>query len=290
MAAGGRSAFSFCLVPWALAVGLTGGCRNCELVEAELRTRERELREAREALHRAEWNNQALLHEIGGLRQGAAYPPEIASQTSTVRHITLGFTTGGSDEDKVPGDEALRVVVEPRDGDGHVIKAPGVVHVEALEISPAGLKTPLSYWDISSRQLRQTWQNGLLVNGYVLVLPWKAWPTMGRLRVVARLRLSDGRLFEADKDVCIRLAHPGKEVPSLTVATDDGSPAFPEEEDQALPYPRKVKPDAQEGKRESAPYGRGLGEGIVPAGYREEAPTSNLALSVRLLTPVPADN
>ena len=48
------------------------GCRqNCEFVEMALRTRESELRETREELHRSRMVNEALLQELGSIRQAA---------------------------------------------------------------------------------------------------------------------------------------------------------------------------------------------------------------------------
>src|SRR5205807_409209 len=109
-----------------------------DLVEAELRTRENDLREMRADLNRTECQNEALLREIQALRQGGVshFSPEQASQSYTLKQITLGRGTGGYDNDDCPGDEALQVVVEPRDCDGHTIKAPGELHVEALQITP----------------------------------------------------------------------------------------------------------------------------------------------------------
>jgi hypothetical protein len=193
-----------------LALGslfFAAGCRNCDLVEAELRTRDNDLRDVRADLARAECQNEALVRELQAVRQGTTsnLSPEQASQTYTLKQITLGRQTGGYDDDGCPGDEALQVVLEPRDCDGHVIKAPGTLHVEALEISTEGLKAPLSTWDVTSDQLRRSWRSGFWSTGYFLVLPWKNWPTSERLRVVARFMLSDGRAFEADKDVAVRL-------------------------------------------------------------------------------------
>jgi len=192
------------------------GCRRADLVEAELRTRERELRETRSELDRTEFYNQALHSELGDLRKsGAGHPscasalspltPERASQIYTLKEVVLGRLTGGYDDDNIPGDEALQVILEPHDPDGQAIKAPGQLTVTALQITPEGLKTPLSTWDISPEQLRRTWRNGLLSTGYFVVLPWKIWPTSSKLRVIAQFTLADGRAFEADKDVTIRL-------------------------------------------------------------------------------------
>src|SRR5438445_7446396 len=135
-----RITFSFFLGPLFLGLASLTGCRNCDLVEAELRSRENDLRELRTDLARAESHNEALVRELSSVRQGTAakISPELASQTYTLKQITLGRGTGGLDEDDCPGDDALQVVLEPRDGDGHTIKAPGTAHIETWEISPQG--------------------------------------------------------------------------------------------------------------------------------------------------------
>jgi hypothetical protein len=141
-----------------------------------------------------------------------------------VQQVVLGRQTGGYDEDDCPGDEALQVVLEPRDGDGHALKAPGSLRVVALQISPEGLKAPLCSWELSPEQLRRTWRSGLLRTGYYVILPWKAWPTSERLRVVAQFSLADGRHFEAEKDVTIRLPPPAyrKMLPAPVRGEDTG--------------------------------------------------------------------
>ncbi len=227
-----------------------GGCRNCDLVEAELRTRERELREAREELQRTELLNEALRREVHTLHPGAACPvsPELASQMYTLKEIVLGRGTGGYSNDVTSGDDALQVVVEPRDPDGQAIKAPGALRVEAVQINPQGLKSPLSAWDIPPDKLRRTWQTGLLSTGYYVVLPWKVWPTSNKLRVTARFTLADGRLFEADKDVMIRLPAPAKPKPEAVPVPEDPMLILPGPVEleapppNLLPAPRKMAP------------------------------------------------
>lgn len=220
------------LVALGFLAGL-GGCRNKDLVEAELRTQERRVYELRDELERSECYNQSLQRELRGLRQQSCsiISPELASQTYTLKNIVLGRGTGGYDEDHCPGDEALQVIVEPKDPDGHAIKAPGSLHVIALEISPEGLKTPFSSWDIPPEQLRRHWRSGLFSTGYQLILPWKQLPTSPKIRVVAQFTVADGRVFETDKDLTIKLPlrPPG---PIL--------PVVPEE---SLPPPRPVEPE-----------------------------------------------
>ena len=229
---------------------LLAGCRSpCEHVESELRCRERELRELREEFDRTAGANDALQRELCELRKGrpplppaaeplplpkaapapAAAAPEgtptswrdagkpavleAVTLPATVKDIVLGRGTGGLDEDRLPGDDALQVVVEPRDTDGHAIKVPGCLHVTVLEISPEGTKKPLSSWELSADELRRTWRNGLFSTGYYVTLPWKSCPDMEKLRVVVQFQLSDGRLFEADKDVTVRVPPPSVRKP-----------------------------------------------------------------------------
>ncbi len=201
----------FAMLAWSACV--LAGCshQNCDLLEAELRTREDKLYELQAQLQQAQGCNQALQQELMALRQSPAckITPELASQLYTLKDIALGRLTGGIDEDNCPGDEALQVVVEPRDCDGQSIKAPGALHVTALQISARGTKSPLSSWDVDPNQLRKSWRGGLFGSGYYVVLPWKIWPTSPTLRVVARLQLTDGRIFEAEKDVTVHLTAPG---------------------------------------------------------------------------------
>jgi hypothetical protein len=204
---------------------LSTGCRSkCDLVEAELRGKESQLRETREELDRQHAYTGALQRELNALRGDPIYKlsPEEASQTYTLRNITLGRQTGGYNEDNLPGDEALQVVLEPHDGDGHTIKAPGMLSVKVLEVNAEGLKKPLCTWRIPPETLRKTWKSGLWTNGYFVVLPWKDYPDQEKLRVIAQFVLADGRSFEADKDINVHIVptehrksvHPDQSVPA----------------------------------------------------------------------------
>ena len=93
----------------------------------------------------------------------------------------------------------------PRNIDGSPIKAAGTLRVTALQITPEGLKTPLSTWDVTALQLRRSWKSGLFSTGYFVALPWQSPPTTEKLRIVATFRPLDGGTFEAEKDVTIKL-------------------------------------------------------------------------------------
>jgi hypothetical protein len=194
----------------------TPGCRSrCDLVEAELRTRERQLRETQGELMRAETMNEALENT---LRDRHGHPPALKpGPAAQVNDVQLGRGTGGIDEDKAPGDEGIQVVLVPRDVDGSAVKAPGLLKVTALEITPEGLKVPLSTWDVSAVQLRRSWRSGLLSTGYHVTLPWQKLPGTDRLRIVAQFLPLEGGAFEAERDVNVRVlaeaSRPGAHVP-----------------------------------------------------------------------------
>ena len=204
----------------ALLLGATAaasalGCRStCEPVERQLHARENELLEAREEIERCHAINEGLQMELQAAHADPSANPGDpncpAPPAYPIRSLTLGRQTGGRDGDASGGDEALQVVVEPLDADNQAVKVPGSLFIQALEITPAGLKQPLSTWQISDDELRRSWRAGLLGAGYFLVLPWKVWPTNDKLRVDVQFHTADGRLFEADKDVTIRVVPAAK--------------------------------------------------------------------------------
>jgi hypothetical protein len=184
---------------------LQAGCRSRDLVENELRARDTQYREALEELSRSQTRSRELERELASLREGGALTPEQAAQISGLRRIVLGRLTGGYDNDGLPGDEALQVVIEPRDISDQSVQALGQAEVTALEVNLQGVKTPISSWTIGPAQLQHSWKQGLLSTGYHLILPWKVFPKSETVRVVVRFTTLDGRVYEADKDVRVRL-------------------------------------------------------------------------------------
>src|SRR2546425_600697 len=82
---------------------------------------EKDMRDLKHELFRSEAQNDALQRELSAVRKegvtSAKPTPEQASQTYTLKSIVLARGTGGYDEDGVPGDEAIQLVLEPRDVD-----------------------------------------------------------------------------------------------------------------------------------------------------------------------------
>jgi hypothetical protein len=197
-----------CLVSRVSCLLLLVGCRGLgkpdtryDLLEAELRTRERELIEAR-----AERDHLRLL--VAAYQRQPVYsaepPVHAGAPALPLREIALGRGTGGFDEDGRPGDEALQVVIVPTDHDGTAVKVPARVTVTAYEVSREGLKTCIGKWEVGPDQLRRTWRSGLLSSGYFVPLQWDRPPGTDRIRVVVQLTTLDGRPFEADRDVTVQ--------------------------------------------------------------------------------------
>jgi hypothetical protein len=172
-----------------------------DLIEAELRTKERELADTRSQLRNSKNLNDAYQRTPRGMAatgdDGAPFLP--------IKELTLGSGTGGADNDNQPGDEALQVVLVPKDEDGSAVKVPANVLILAYETSRNGTKCLISRWDIGADQLRRTWRSGLFATGYYIPLQWDQLPAFDKVRIVVRLQTLDGRAFEADKDITVRV-------------------------------------------------------------------------------------
>src|SRR5262249_8085542 len=106
-------------VPLICLLALFAGCRGrSDLVGSDVGTKDRELREARERLQQTQVINEALERDLIHGRAAPAVTEE--SHTGPVagmKDVVLGRGTGGVDLDEQPGDDALQVVVTPRDED-----------------------------------------------------------------------------------------------------------------------------------------------------------------------------
>jgi hypothetical protein len=225
---------------------LLSGCRsNSELVEAELRDKEAKLAELQHELGRRDCDIRALQSEVDRLQRYPAGHPGEAAIPCGVRRIVLGRMTSGHDaEPECAGDEGILVVVEPHDCDNQSVKAPGNLHIEAFEINPQGLKSPLSAWDVPPRELRKHWDTPVFGQpSYRVPLRWQVWPREERLRIVALFTTTDGQRFEADRDITVRL--PGTPVRAQPLKTAPRP-------DEILPPPRPV-PDEGGGPQLAPP-------------------------------------
>jgi hypothetical protein len=226
------------------ALGLTlGGCKSCDKVESALRSTEESLRESREELARQGVYTSALEHEMRIIR-GEVYAgtPGKPVAVFPVRGVAFGSQTGGHDAPNGLGDDGVQIILEPRNAEGKPIQVPGEAVVQIQEITPEGFKRLLSSWVLDRDQIKASWRQGLLSQGYNVILPWKLTPTSEKLRLVAQFKLEDGRVFETDKDITVRL-------PKGTTPRVDPLPSLPAPRTTIpvtpMPPPNELPPPAQ---------------------------------------------
>jgi hypothetical protein len=142
---------------------------------------------------------------------------------------------------------------------------------------------------IPPEELRRSWKNGLLTTGYLLNLPWKVWPSSEKLRVTAQFQLADGRVFEADRDVTVRLT-PLNQRPAVvpnTTPPDSRLPPTPlpkEGGPTLLPAPRLIDP----AKPKTPPLADPLPGPALGAGREAPSPPSPPS-AAEFLRPIPLE-
>lgn len=226
-------------------------CKSTEPLETELRTREVQHEQLVNELNRIRHENCAMQQELLALRQLQAPPPEIAGPSCGLRRVTIGRLSGGRDLDQVAGDDALYLTVEPRDGMDHIVKVPGSLHVTALEVNCQGIKTPLCTWNFPPDKLASCWQQTIFTTGYTLTLPWLNCPANEDVRIVARFVVTDGRVFEADKDIRVQLSPLANQLPRPLPGVMP--PPGPLDEGLPTPQPLPVQPARSVSIRQPVP-------------------------------------
>jgi hypothetical protein len=220
----------FSWIFFAILCPFLNGCqpsKRYDLIESELRTRERELSDTRSALEQSRNLNRAYAQQATGNSEPAHHSAPVYVP---VKEIGLARGTGGVFGEGPTGDDGLMVVVVPRDEDGAAVKIPARVEIAAWEISAAGLKTPIGNWSVPPEKVRPTWRNGFVSTGYFIAVPWQSYPSSEKVRIAVRLTTLDGRAFEADKDINVRLGGGSRISPgSATVPlTPPRQPLFPD--------------------------------------------------------------
>ena len=206
-----RPAGRFTTVAAALSI-LVGGCngfdlhgdddKGAELVR--LREENRKLREANEALKRAAAERDRRIDALLNLGQ------KRLERLYQVKAIQLGQYTRGTDLDKKPGHDAVKIQLEPIDQRGDVIKAAGDVKVHLYDLAEPGEGSFLGEYRWNAEQLSKTWVSGFIIYHFGLACPWKKGPPKHDV-VTVRVEFVEyltGRKFTAQKAVKIVLPAP----------------------------------------------------------------------------------
>ena len=111
--------------------------------------------------------------------------------------------TGGLDRDGSPGDELLNVVLAPHDSEGDVVKLPGRIQLDVLDLSRADNDRLIGRWEFTVDESRQHWNRTWFGSGYHFNLPWQQVPESNELLLHARLTTTDDRVFNTSTTIHI---------------------------------------------------------------------------------------
>jgi hypothetical protein len=197
----------------ALAACGCGARGDVDLLEARLRQQEdslarleSQLAAARSELSVVEKERNDLRQQLAG-RSETILLPEQAHAFYRAAGIEFNkLLTGGFHQDGRPGDEVLNAVLMPRDADGELLKLPGAIALEVLDLAKPPDEQRIARWEFSEEETREHWHRALIGSGYVFRLPWPNRPESPELLLHGRLTTPDGRQFDTSQ--VIRVAPP----------------------------------------------------------------------------------
>lgn len=194
-----------------LGTGCIGRRGNVELLEAHLRDQQdllarqqRMLAETRSELDLARKDADLLREQLAN--DGASpIPPEYTATLFQVENIQFNtLLTGGRDQDGVAGDELLVVVFGPYDEHGDLVKLPGRIELEAIDVNRTEEEgRQIARWTFTPEESRDLWRSSLFSAGFELRLVWPEPPSAEKVLLHARLSTADGRHFDATHTIAI---------------------------------------------------------------------------------------
>lgn len=143
-----------------------------------------------------------------------AAPLNASARSEDVRTVTVNKTeTTGWNLDGVPGDEGLKIVVEPRDASGAPLAAAGAVSIVVMDPLKQGAAARLYRWDFDRQEATKAFRNSEAGPAMVFELAWPGPPPEhGQLLIFVRYTTADGRKLNADQEVSVSL--PPRDTPT----------------------------------------------------------------------------
>jgi hypothetical protein len=217
--------------------------------------------------------------------------PEIVSaghanaRSEDVTKITLHQTyTAGYDDDGRPGDDGIRVVIEPRSAGGQILAAAGRVSFVLMDPLVTGSSSRVARWDFTVEQAEHAYDKTAESEGLHFELPWiNMVPSHRTMHLFVRYHTADGRKLDIDKELDIALRPADERRPAQPlpppVAARGNVPTTNRAPRAVPPVARLLPPDFD--TPPSASIGPQLGEPTLapPRGTRSaEAPRDDLPL------------
>jgi hypothetical protein len=125
-----------------------------------------------------------------------------------VTHLFINpYHTTGVDIDGKPGDDALRIVLEPRNDARQCVPQAGEMTIALLDPAKSGDAARIAKWDLSKRAIGEGILDARPERGMKLDLPWpERPPENAHLKLFVRYRRPDGQQIEAHSDVYVHIA------------------------------------------------------------------------------------
>lgn len=115
--------------------------------------------------------------------------------------------TGGIDRDHRPGDDGLSLLLEPRNAAGQFVPQEGNVSIVLLDPAKSGDAARVARWNFDAAETKEAIRDHGDARGIHLEMPWPSRaPENGQLKLFVRYEGADGRKFQAERDVFIKLA------------------------------------------------------------------------------------
>jgi hypothetical protein len=143
-----------------------------------------------------------------------------------VTHLFLNpILTTAADFDGQPGDDGLRVVLEPRNAAGQFVSEAGAVSIVVLDPDRQGDAARIARWDFDQSAMRQLLAASSGQNIKVEV-PWPgSSPAATRLKLFVRYETPDGRQVQADREIFV--TPPGQAISRWTPRSADRQAVAP---------------------------------------------------------------
>lgn len=196
-----------------LAALLICGCgsrRNSEILEARLRDQQARLAELESKLTDSQSDLRITRQQATMLRQQladrgeATILPEQADALFRATGVRINkLLTGSIDRDGKPGDELLAALLVPHDEQGSLIKIPGTVEFELIDLNKPADVRRIGSWEFDVEQTRKHWHAGFFGSGYAFHLPWQQLPESSDLLLHARLTTTDDRQFDTSVKIAV---------------------------------------------------------------------------------------
>jgi len=140
-------------------------------------------------------------------------PGRIAVDTNSAKPIDQSVAaihlnarrTGGMELDGQPGDDALSVLIEPRNAQGQFVARSAAISIVLLDPLQRGEEARFARWDFDRETTRRMLKPDGLDRGLYVRVPWPdVPPDVERLHLFVRYAADDGRVVEADREILVR--------------------------------------------------------------------------------------